>query len=70
MTGEGTNLYLNTEDEKSATKLWHDLLINGVLTKFNGARGVAIKPTLIFEDKHADQLLQVLSKLRWEQSAY
>jgi 4-aminobutyrate aminotransferase-like enzyme len=64
VTGEGTQLYLNTVDEESAKKLWHDLLSNGVITKLNGSRGVSIKPALILDEHHVDQFVDVLSRLR------
>lgn len=62
VTGYGTHLYIHTADEQAAHNLWHDLLTQGVLTKLNRGNGVSIKPALIFEQKHADILINALSR--------
>ena len=60
VTGEGTHLYLNTENEHAADKLWGYLITNGIITKRNGGRGVMLKPSLLFGQKHADQFVHSL----------
>lgn len=62
VTGQGTRLFVNTRDETTAQQLHSHLLTQGVVTRLNGNRGVAITPALIFEEKHADTLAKAVQK--------
>ena len=61
--GLGTSLFIDTPHEGDAAfKLQQHLLKEGVLTKLNGSRGVALKPALILEQRHVDQFSAALSR--------
>lgn len=60
--GLGTSLFIDTQDSESAYKLQQHLLKEGVLTKLNGAKGIATKPALTLDQKHVDQFTSALSK--------
>ncbi len=60
--GEGTNLFIDTQDENTAYQLHSHLLKQGVLTKLNGTRGISIKPSLLLEERHADEFVNALSR--------
>jgi 4-aminobutyrate aminotransferase-like enzyme len=58
--GSGTSLYIDTAGGDSAKKLQQSLLKNGVIVKLNGDRGIALKPSLLFEERHVDQFIRAL----------
>ena len=60
--GQGTQLFIDTVDEQTAQELHYHLIQEGVLTKLNGARGIALKPALIFEEKHVEQFTNAFAK--------
>jgi acetylornithine/succinyldiaminopimelate/putrescine aminotransferase len=63
IAGLGTSLFIDTPKEgDQAFKLQQHLLKEGVLTKLNGSRGIALKPALILEQRHLDQLTAALSR--------
>lgn len=60
--GLGTSIYIDTIDGQTAQKLQQHLLKEGVLTKLNGQNGIAAKPSLLFDQKHADLFTAALSR--------
>lgn len=62
VSGVGTSLFINTVDAEAAQQLHYHLIQEGVLTKLNGGRGIALKPALIMEEKHVDQLVHAINK--------
>ena len=61
--GLGTSLFINTVDAESARRLQHGLLKEGVLVKLNDGKGVALKPSLLLEQRHVDQFTTALSRV-------
>ena len=55
-------MFINTVNGQAAEQLHYHLIQEGVLTKLNGERGVALKPALIMEEKHVDQLINAVNK--------
>jgi 4-aminobutyrate aminotransferase-like enzyme len=60
--GLGTSLFIETSDGETAFKLQQHLLKEGILVKLNGSKGIALKPSLLLEQKHVDQFTAALSK--------
>lgn len=60
--GVGTSVFIDTKDLETAYALNNHLITQGVLTKINGERGIAIKPSLLFDEKHASELTRALSR--------
>ena len=61
--GLGTSIFIDTQDAESARRLQHNLLKEGVLVKLNDGRGVALKPSLLLEQRHVDQFTAALSRV-------
>lgn len=57
----GSQIFVDTQDSETANKLVQHLLHHGVLVRSNGGRGIAIKPSLVFRQKHASELVNVLT---------
>ena len=62
MRGLGTSLFIDTPDAETAHRLQKHLLKEGVLVKLNDNRGISLKPSLLLEQKHVDQLTAALSR--------
>ena len=60
--GLGTSLYIDTQNADSARRLQSHLLKEGVLVKLNEGNGVAIKPSLLLDQRHVDQFTAALSR--------
>ncbi len=67
VAGEGLNLYINTKDGQAAKSLQHHLIKNGVISRLNGEHGITLKPALIVQEKHVDQVAKALSSFQWFQ---
>ena len=61
--GLGTSLFIDTSDSETAKRLQKHLLKEGVLVKLNDARGIALKPSLLLEQKHVEIFTGALSRL-------
>lgn len=62
--GEGTSIFINTQDGETAKELHKHLLRSGVITKLNNSEGVCLKPSLILEEKHVDVFTRALSSFK------
>jgi len=60
--GLGTSLFIDTQDAQSAKRLQSHLLKEGVLVKLNESNGVALKPSLLLDQRHVDQFTAALSR--------
>jgi 4-aminobutyrate aminotransferase-like enzyme len=60
--GLGTSLFIDTTDGETAKRLQKHLLKDGVLVKLNDTRGIALKPSLLLEQKHVDIFNGALSR--------
>jgi len=60
--GLGISLYIDTQNADSARRLQSHLLKEGVLVKLNEGNGVAIKPSLLLDQRHVDQFTAALSR--------
>jgi len=60
--GHGTSLFIDTQDAQSAKRLQNHLLKEGVLVKLNESNGVALKPSLLLDQRHVDQFTAALSR--------
>ena len=60
--GIGTSLFIDTSDAETAHRLQKHLLKEGVLVKLNDGRGIALKPSLLLEQRHVDQFTGALSR--------
>ena len=60
--GLGTSLFIDAADAETAKRLQKHLLKEGVLVKLNDNRGIALKPSLLFEQKHVDVFTGALSR--------
>ena len=60
--GLGTSLFIDTTDAETARRLQQHLLKEGVIVKLNEGRGIALKPSLLLEQKHVDIFSGALSR--------
>lgn len=54
LKGNGTSFVISTDGEEKTLRLLKHMREHGVLVNHNCAHSISIRPTLIFEDKHAD----------------
>jgi len=55
-------LFIDTFDGDTAKRIQKQLLKDGVLVKLNDTRGIALKPSLLLEQKHVDIFTGALSR--------
>ena len=61
--GKGTFLTLNVKDKSSRDLLVQKLMDNGVLVSASGEKDVNLRPSLIFEEKHARIFMDALNRV-------
>ena len=60
--GLGTSLYIDTQNAENAKRLQSHLIKEGVLVKLNEGNGIALKPSLLLDQRHVDQFTAALSR--------